>query len=147
MEFRKTTDLLSTTYADALAIRKTVFVEEQNVDESLEIDDLEDQTLHLVGYVQDKPACTARLLKKDNGDIKIQRVAVLKDYRGTGLGLKLIQEIERFAVKELNGSRLILDSQDHATPFYEKAAYTVEGDGFLDAGIPHHFMQKRIDQI
>ena len=45
MEFRKTTDLLSTTYADALAIRKTVFVEEQNVDESLEIDDLEDQTL------------------------------------------------------------------------------------------------------
>lgn len=147
MDVRKTTDLLSTTYADALAIRKTVFVEEQNVDESLEIDDLEDQTLHLVGYVKNIPACTARLLKKENGDIKIQRVAVLKDYRGTGLGLKLIQEIERLAIKELNGSRLILDSQDHAIAFYEKADFTVEGDGFLDAGIPHHFMKKKIDRI
>ncbi len=39
---------------------------------------------------------------------------------------------------------MILDSQDQAIPFYEKSGFSMEGDGFMDAGIPHHRMTKRI---
>ncbi|MFO8069068.1 MAG: GNAT family N-acetyltransferase [Alkalibacterium sp.] len=144
MNFLTTTDTSSQIYLDAIEIRKIVFIEEQQVDESLEIDDLEDKTLHIVGYKDKSPVCTARLLKKEDGSVKIQRVAVLAAYRKQGLGKLLLEQIEKIAKEQLNASRLVLDSQDHAISFYEKIGYSVEGDGFLDADIPHHFMQKAI---
>lgn len=142
MRFDSTTDLSSTIYKDALTIRKTVFVQEQHVDESLEIDDLEDKALHIVGYANNQACCTARLIEKENGLIKIQRVAVLKEFRNKGIGLLLLQEIERLAREFFEASKLLLDSQNHAIPFYEKSGFTVYGDGFLDANIPHHHMEK-----
>lgn len=146
MLFYTTTDTSSTVYKDALSIRKKVFIEEQEVDESLEIDDLEEKTLHIVGYLSDSPTCTARLYKKDDSSVKVQRVAVLNEYRHKKIGQLLIAEIEKIAKNELGGDRLVLDSQDHAIPFYEKSGFKVEGEGFLDANIPHHFMYKEIDK-
>lgn len=144
MKFYSTTDLSSTLYKDALDIRKVVFIHEQNVDESLEIDDLEDKALHVIGYKENKACCTARLIEKENGLLKIQRVAVLKDYRKKGIGLLLLQEIERLAKDTFGANKLLLDSQDHAIPFYQKSGFSVYGDGFLDANIPHHHMEKRL---
>ncbi|GEK89215.1 GNAT family N-acetyltransferase [Alkalibacterium putridalgicola] len=144
MDFKTTTDILSEVYRDSIAIRAEVFIEEQKVDPSLEIDELEDQTLHIVGYEDDKPVCTARLLKKADNSVKVQRVAVLSPYRKRGMGRLLLKHIEKIAKEQLHGSSLILDSQDHAISFYEKEGFTVHGEGFLDAGIPHHFMQKKI---
>ena len=144
MKFMTTTDISSSTYLDSLTIRKEVFIEEQNVDEALEIDDLEDKTLHIVGYEGETPICTARLLKKNDGSVKVQRVAVLSASRNLGIGRLLLEQIEKIAKDQMNGSRLVLDSQDHAISFYEKEGFEVEGGGFLDAGIPHHFMKKNI---
>lgn len=142
MKFDTTTDLSSSLYKDALTIRKTVFIQEQKVDESLEIDEFEDKALHIVGYENNQACCTARLIEKENGFIKIQRVAVLKEFRNKGIGLLLLQEIERLARETFEASKLLLDSQDHAIPFYEKSGFKVYGDGFLDANIPHHHMEK-----
>ena len=61
LHFEWTQDLKSKTYLDALDIRKEVFVEEQQVPVSIEIDDLEDKTLHLVGYEESVPVATARI--------------------------------------------------------------------------------------
>ncbi|WP_423189695.1 GNAT family N-acetyltransferase [Alkalibacterium sp. f15] len=144
MHFLTTTDTSSQIYLDAIEIRKIVFIEEQQVDESLEIDDLEDKTLHIVGYEDKLPVCTARLLKKEDDTVKIQRVAVLAAYRKQGIGRLLLEQIEKIAKKQLNASHLALDSQDHAISFYEKIGYSVKGDGFLDAGIPHHYMHKAL---
>lgn len=143
MEFKWTEDLTSQIYKDALAIRQTVFVDEQNVPEELEVDDLEEKTTHVVGY-QDGVACvTARIYEVETDTYKVQRVAVLKDFRKLGIGYKIMKEIERYA-KELNGKKLKLGAQDHALAFYEKAGFNVHGEGFLDAGIPHHTMIKSL---
>ena len=56
----------------------------------------------------------------------------------------LLDQIEEIAKADLNATRLILDSQDHAISFYEKSGYAIKGEGFLDAGIPHHFMEKSL---
>ena len=37
---------------------------------------------------------------------------------------------------------IVLHAQDHALGFYERCGYEVEGDGFEEAGIPHHKMRK-----
>lgn len=144
MNFKTTTYTDSKVYKDALAIRKKVFIEEQSVDEALEIDELEDKSTHIVGYKGTIPCCTARLYLKDSSHLKIQRVAVLKEYRLKGVGKCLLEEIENLAQNLSSVRHLVLDSQDHAIPFYEKAGFIIIGDGFMDAGIPHHHMQKEI---
>ena len=144
MKFKWTEDLASDVYKDAVHIRKDVFVKEQNVPAELEIDEFEDKTTHLVGYIDSTPSATARIYEKTPGVFKIQRVAVMQSARKTGSGKQLMAEIERKA-RSLSGKKLILDSQDHASPFYEKSGFTIEGEGFMDAGIPHHFMIKLLD--
>lgn len=144
MDFIWTTDLSSSAYTDALAIRKKVFVEEQQVPMELEIDELEDQTLHVVGYLEGTPISTARIYEKYPQTYKIQRVAVDAGVRGQKRGIQLMQEVERYA-KEIEGKALILDAQDYAIPFYEKLGYSIsDAEGFMDAGIPHHSMKKDI---
>jgi len=138
-----TEDLNSNTYKDAIAIRHEVFVNEQNVPENLEIDELEDETLHIVLYDDTQRVATARILELEDNIYKIQRVAVSRDYREKGLGKQLMNEVEN-KVRELGGQKLTLGSQNTAIPFYEKLGYSIEGNEFMDAGIPHHTMVKTL---
>lgn len=143
MEFIWTTDLNSRYYNDAIEIRKKVFVEEQRVPPELEIDDLEDQTVHVIGYLDNKAVATARVYQKNTTSFKIQRVAVSIDFRKKNLGNELMLEIEQYA-KSKQVKTLLLDAQDHALTFYKKLNYCIDGEGFLDAGIPHHTMIKNL---
>lgn len=142
MKFIWTTDLTSTTYHDALAVRKEVFIVGQGVDAAIEIDALESSTEHVTGYLNGEPVAAARLNRIQYDTYKVQRVAVLSTYRGQHLGEKLMQEIERYAI-ENDVANLVLGAQDHAIGFYEKLGYTVDGDGFMEANIPHHMMRKQ----
>lgn len=138
-----TTDLESTVYKDALKIRHEVFIDEQNVPVDLEIDELESETEHVVLYQGDTPIAVARILELENDTYKIQRVATLKKYRGQGFGAELMKQIES-RIKELNATKITLGAQNTALDFYKKLGYSVEGDEFMDAGIPHHTMTKNI---
>lgn len=131
-------------YQDALMIRKKVFIKEQGVSESIEIDQHDNHTHHIVGYIDGLPLATARLYPLDSQSLKIQRVAVLKESRGQGLGKKLMLDIERWA-KENHFNLLVLSAQDPVIPFYESIGYSISQEkGYLEAGIPHHDMQKSI---
>lgn len=143
IEAKWTTDLNSKIYQDALNIRHEVFVAEQKVPVNLEIDDLEDQTEHIVLYKDDEPIGTARIYDLGNAIYKVQRVATKKEVRGQGYGAALMKQIER-KIKEIGGSQIILGGQNTALPFYEKLGYTIDGAEFMDAGIPHHNMIKNI---
>ena len=133
LEIARTDDL------DAcLALRRTVFIEEQAVPEELERDEHDAPALHLLATLDGRPVGTARmLLKGDTG--KIGRVCVLPEARGTGVGAALI----RAAVEALRAqglARAKLGSQVHAIPFYEKLGFAAEGPVYDDAGIPHRDM-------
>lgn len=140
-ETRWTTDTNSTTYKEALKIRYEVFVDEQKVPEDLEIDELEDQSHHLVLYENGTPIGTARIFQVGDGLYKMQRVAILENHRGQGNGGKLVEAIEH-QVQHLDGKKITLGAQLHALSFYEKLGYEVEGPEFMDAGIPHREMTK-----
>ncbi|HOZ32697.1 MAG TPA: GNAT family N-acetyltransferase [Tabrizicola sp.] len=125
------------------ALRREVFINEQGVSEADEVDGLDDSAIHLLAVDGDAPVGTARLLVK--GAVgKIGRVCVLPAARGTGLGAALIlaalEELRR--VPGVTEARL--GSQSHATGFYEKLGFVVEGDEFLDAGIPHRHMRRAL---
>ena len=119
-------------------IRKTVFISEQNVPESLEWDGLDAQCLHLlVVDLQGQPIGCARLLASGH----IGRMAVLSEWRGRGVGAALLRALLDIARRQSH-PEVFLNAQTYAVGFYEKYGFERLGDEFLDAGIPHFKMRR-----
>lgn len=124
-------------------LRRAVFIEEQGVSEADEVDGLDDSAIHLLALAGEVPVGTARLLVK-GATGKIGRVCVLSEARGTGLGAALIVKALEVLRAQPGVSEAYLGSQSHATGFYEKLGFAVEGAEFLDAGIPHRHMRRAL---
>ena len=125
------------------ALRRVVFIEEQGVSEADEVDGLDGRAIHLLAWDGDCPVGTARLLVK--GPVgKIGRVCVLPEVRGLGLGAALIVTALNVLRDQPGLAEAYLGSQSHATGFYEKLGFAVEGEEFLDAGIPHRHMRRAL---
>ena len=117
---------------DAKLIREQVFIQEQQIAVEDEWDVEDAVSLHFVVYDQDQPIATARLLQNNS----VGRVAVLKSHRGVGIGKLLMQQIIQQA-KHQQREFLKLSSQVHAIAFYQSLGFNVQGNEYLDCGIPH----------
>ena len=126
-----------------LDLRRTVFIEEQNVPENEEVDGDDPDCDHILLTVSDIPVGAARL-KYYNDFIKVQRVCVLKNYRGQGIGSKIINFIIRHVEKNDIHSSVRLGSQIHALEFYKRLGFIEFGEEYLDAGILHKDMEFQI---
>jgi ElaA protein len=125
------------------ALRRTVFIQEQNVPEADEMDDLDDQAIHLLAWQGDTPVGTARLLV--NGNIgKIGRVCVLAQARGTGLGAQLIRASMDILREQAGVTLAKLGAQTHAIGFYKKLGFVAQGPVYDDGGIPHRDMTREL---
>ena len=131
---------------EAFAIRKKVFVEEQNVSLEEEIDQYEEDAAHFLLYDdQDQPIGAGRFRVIDEIG-KVERICILSEQRGTGAGKHIMESIETYAHE--NGiHKLKLNAQTHAISFYEKLGYEIVSEEFLDAGIPHRTMVKQMSGI
>lgn len=127
----------------AREIRLKVFVEEEGIDINLEIDGKDSDCYQIVFFCENKAAGTARFSINENNQLKIQRVAVLKDFRGQGVGQKMMEAIEKWG-QENNFKEAALSAQKHALGFYEKLGYQKHGGEYLEAGIPHYDMTKKL---
>ncbi|MGX7052393.1 GNAT family N-acetyltransferase [Leuconostoc palmae] len=131
---------------DALYIRKTVFVEEQGVPLSEELDDLGNamQFQYLVAYINNKPATTARVIEEESGVWHIQRVATLPEMRHRSLGRQMMRYIEELS-PTYHIHTLRLGAQLQAENFYRQLDFTPYGSSFLEAGIMHINMKKELN--
>lgn len=128
--------------SDAFLIRKVVFVEEQKVPEHLEIDELEEEAIHFVGYLDDQAVAASRL-RFVEGKGKLERICVRKEHRGKSYGKQMITEMERIVSKH-KINETTLSAQVQAIPFYEGLGYKVVSGEYMDAGIPHVTMEKTL---
>ncbi|WP_420011404.1 GNAT family N-acetyltransferase [Tateyamaria sp.] len=125
--------------ATCLTLRRTVFIEEQNVSEADEVDGRDAEALHVLATVDGKPLGCARILIV--GDVaKIGRVCVLQEARGTGMGAAIIRSCLDVARAQAGVIRAVLGAQTHALAFYEKLGFAAFGPVYDDAGIPHRDM-------
>jgi predicted GNAT family N-acyltransferase len=126
-----------------LRLRWTVFVEEQGVRPSDELD-AHDRTdaVHAVASLDGVPCGAGRILFKEAGLAKIERMAVIDDVRGRGVGRALLRFLEGEA-RRRGATRLMLFAQVRARRFYETAGYAAASGEFDDGtGIPHLRMDK-----
>jgi predicted GNAT family N-acyltransferase len=127
---------------DALALRHDVFVIEQRVPLDDELDGRDDDAQHLVAVEDGRIVGTCRLLHH-GGVTRLGRMAVDPAARGRGIAGALLAEAER-AAREAGSAEMVLDAQTGALGLYDRAGYVAEGEEFLDAGIPHLTMRKRL---
>ena len=131
------------------ALRIEVFVKEQNVPIELELDekDYSENTVHIGYFDDDKLIGIARLIDLDKDVIHIGRVVIDKEYRGKGIGRKLIIGCENITKQILKKEIIIeLSAQIQAEKFYESLGYNRVNDKiYLDAGIEHVDMRKVIN--
>jgi len=133
-------------YADAFdelrAVRERVFVQEQGVPVALELDDLDPRSRQVLA--RDRSGCaigTARLTPEG----RIGRMAVLRDWRGSGVGSALLHALLRIA-REEGRDGVALNAQVEAIPFYARHGFVAHGERFMEAGIEHQAMRLRFDR-
>lgn len=119
-------------------VRQQVFIREQHVPEELEWDKHDAKAIHVVAYdANEQVIGTARLLT----DGHIGRMAVLEAWRKNGVGSAMLKKLLLLAQQQ-NLSKVFLHAQTSAIGFYEHHGFRTLGAEFLDAGIPHRYMEK-----
>lgn len=126
--------------ADLQAVRHAVFVIEQEVPEEEEWDELDARSHHVIARDEaHRPIGTGRLTPEN----KIGRMAVLKEWRGRGVGEALLRVLlEAAAQRHLR--QVEIHAQTHALEFYRKAGFIAYGEEFDECGIPHRHMRIEI---
>ncbi len=107
----------------ALSIREAVFVEEQGIPRASDRDGRDAEALHVLAFMGETCAGTGRLSARADHIGHIARVAVLPAFRGQGLGRRLVEALERLAVRE-GMSGVYLEAHEARIPFYRKLGYT-----------------------
>lgn len=121
------------------AIRRVVFVEEQNCPPELEWENEEEST-HFLATMDNQPCGACRWRKTDLG-YKLERFAVLKEYRGKRIGQALVAAA--LADLPADAHYIYLNAQLPAMPLYAKFGFVAEGPQFEEAGFQHFKMVKK----
>lgn len=131
--------------AGAFAVRRTVFIQEQGIAEEEEYDGLDSDSFQFVASNSGQVIGTARVRFLSKSVIKIERMAVLAEFRRRGIGTGILVRIES-ELKEKLVAEAVLHAQMVAVPFYLACGFTTTGSTFYEAGIEHIKMQKVLGQ-
>src|SRR3989338_2930661 len=112
-------------FAKVISIRIAVFVMEQNCSLEHEVDGHENDAKHVIALIDGKPAGCGRIIGTQ-GKTKLERLAVLREYRGEGVGRKIME----FMISQCKGKEVFIHAQAHLQGFYESLGFKAEGEAF-----------------
>ncbi len=127
----------------ALIVRVRVFVQEQGVPVEEELDEDDLSATHAIALVNGEVVGTGRVLCPDSGDARIGRMAVDEAWRRKGIGSHILMALEE-AARQRGRREAILHAQTYVKDFYASHGYIEEGEVFLEVGIEHVQMRKRL---
>jgi predicted GNAT family N-acyltransferase len=121
----------------AAPVRMVVFVEEQRVPAELEMDERDAACVHSIAFDGERAIGTGRLLP----DGHIGRMAVLKAFRGKGVGGEILEALVE-AARRRGEREIVLSAQTHALAFYRAHGFEAFGAQYEEAGLPHQDMRR-----
>ena len=120
---------------ELIKLRTLVFVDEQDVPASIEVDGLDPDCRHVKALIGKHYVGTGRLLP--NGFIG--RMCVIREFRNKGIGKAMLENLIQQA-REAGYPQVLLNAQSYAIPFYLKNGFTIDSEEFIEAGILHQRM-------
>lgn len=119
-----------------------MFCGEQGVSFEADQDGRDAEAIHIVAVEEGAVIGTCRLLFR--GQVaRLGRLAVERDRRGDGIAAAILREADRIAV-EAGSESIALHAQTYAMTLYEQAGYEQYGPTFVEEGIEHVAMEKRL---
>ncbi len=125
----------------AYAIRRRVFIEEQRVPEEIEMDADDSHAFHALAILDGDPVGCGRMVEQGASEVKIGRMAVIGDFRKTGVGANILRFLIDRA-RQRGFHRVVLHAQLSAEGFYLKEGFIAVGGVFDEAGIAHRRMER-----
>ncbi len=135
-------DLTTLELYNILRLRQEVFIVEQNC-LYLDNDGLDQESLHLCGYLEEELVAYTRLIPIDlthNGHIVIGRVINAKSIRGNGVGRDLMLRSIEVVQHKWPEVPIKIGAQTYLSEFYESLGFSQVGQEYLEDGIPHIHM-------
>ena len=120
-----------------------MFSGEQGVSIAADRDGRDPESTHLVALDDERVIGTCRLLFRGNV-ARLGRLAVDPDRRGEGIAAALLALADRVALQQ-GADSISLHAQTYARRLYLDAGYEERGPEFVEEGIEHVAMGKRID--
>jgi len=114
---------------DAIRIRVDVFIVEQKCPPGWEPDELDKKSTHFVAIINKEIVATVRLRKESKNILKIERMAVKKEFRKKGIGLGLTKYVLSQALKK-KYKKIWIQAQLHAQKMYEKVGFKVTSEPY-----------------
>ena len=118
-----------------LRIREIVFIKGQKVPENRERDGLDKTSKHAIVFYKNRPISCARV-RFVHDRAKLERIALLKNYRGKGFGKLIMQYLIRYC-KRKKSKEIVMHAQYYLKGYYYKFGFKIRGKVFMDAGIKH----------
>jgi len=128
----------------ALDVRRQVFINEQGIPEEIEVDGRDKEESHMVVKDGEIIIGTPRVLFLSDGQARIERMAVLKPFRGRGIGTGIVSFLNR-DLRNKQVEQVFLHSQYTFIGFYKTCGFVEIGSPFLEAGIKHIKMQLQLN--
>ena len=122
-------------------VRHQVFVIEQGVDPELEWTGDDHQFLCVLALDADQNPIGTGRIKIEAATAPIGRMAVLKPFRGVGVGTAILSRLIEIGKAE-GANKFELSAQVTAIRFYEKHGFIASGDIYFDANIQHRKMSR-----
>lgn len=129
----------------ARSLRKKVFIDEQDCPPEEEWDGHDERSRHVLGRVDGHAVATARwrtVRRSDEIVAKLERFAVLPEYRGQGYGTQLVRFVLQDA-RRAGFDTFLIHAQSHLQDWYEELGFSSTGRTFEEAGLPHVEMVRR----
>jgi predicted GNAT family N-acyltransferase len=123
----------------AAPIRFEVFVREQRVPAEIELDEHDAVSVHAIAFDGEQAIGTGRLLP----DGHIGRMAVVRQWRGRGIGSLILEKLVQ-AARERGDANIALSAQVHAAAFYRAHGFEPVGEVYQEAGIDHQAMVRAL---
>lgn len=110
-------------------------------DEELE---KENKDLLIGAFEDDRLLACCILTPLSNTSYKLRQMAVSQKMQRLGIGAVMLQFAENLA-HDARYDTIILNARTTAIGFYEKMGYAIHGEEFIEVGIPHVEMRKKIN--
>lgn len=129
----------------AFKIREIVYINEQKINREDEFDEFEDSSHHFLATADGIPAGTCRWRLTAEGH-KLERFATLPEFRKKGIGGLLMEAMLNHISSSTvsKEAKLYLNAQVTAMPLYAKYGFKEEGERFLECGIEHQKMSRKL---
>ncbi len=106
----------------AQTIRYNVFTVEQNIPPHLDLDGLDEVSMHALVMKQNTPVATARLTVNSEGHAVLARVAVMPEFRGAGIATRLVKALMNHA-KNVDAKTVEIHAHQYLRAYYQNLGF------------------------